>query len=88
MTDLLIYRILFKAAYDSAESERDGAGNVVASSKKRNAMDTAFEWLPNLTPSQLEYLSSFYWNPNNPELAALKESGYRKETGAEQGGGY
>ena len=74
--------ILFKAAYDSAESERDPAGNVVASSKKRNAIDTAFEWMPNLTPSQLEYLQSFYWNPRNPELAALKENGYRKDAGA------
>ena len=80
--------ILFKAAYDSAESERDPAGNVVASSKKRNAIDAAFEWMPNLTPSQLEYLQSFYWNPGTPELAALKENGYRKDAGEEQVGGY
>ena len=70
--------ILFKAAYDSTESDKDKSGKTISGSRKKNTLTLAKEWIPGLSKQQLLYLQSFYWEPENSKLKALKENGYRK----------
>ena len=70
--------ILFKAAYDSSESDKDSSGKTVSGSRKKNALTLANAWIPNLNERQLFYLQSLYWEPEDATLKTLKENGYRK----------
>ncbi len=65
--------LLFRAAYDMAESEiKDG--KTVPGSKKENALELAETLLPRLSDRELEYLMSYYWSPEDKKLDKLKEN--------------
>ena len=70
--------ILFKEVYDSTESDKGKSGKVISGSRKKNTLALAKEWIPGLSKQQLLYLQSFYWEPDNSRLKALKENAYRK----------
>ena len=65
--------LLFKAAYDMAESEEDEDGDPISGSKKENALELAADLMPWLTDRELEYLMSNYWAPEDRALKELKE---------------
>ena len=65
--------LLFKAAYDMAESEKDEDGDPISGSKKENALELAADLMPWLTDRELEYLMSNYWAPEDRALKELKE---------------
>ena len=65
--------LLFKAAYDMAESEKDEDGKTISGSKKENALELAADLMPWLTDRELEYLMSNYWAPEDRALKELKE---------------
>ena len=66
--------ILFKTAYDMAESDKDGDGKTISGSKKENALEAAEKLLPGLTGGELEYLMANFWTPEDRELKEMKES--------------
>lgn len=68
--------ILFKAAYDMSESDKDEAGKTISGSKKENTLEAAAELLPGLTDEELEYLMSNFWKPEDRELSEMKERGF------------
>ena len=68
--------ILFKLAYEMAESEKDKNGNTISGSKKKNTLEIAGDLLPDLSDIELAYLMSIYWTPDDKELKAMKESGF------------
>ncbi len=70
--------ILFKLAYEMAQSERNRDGSIVQGSKQKNTLATAERWMPGLTDRELEYLMSNFWAPEDKALAARKESGFMK----------
>lgn len=65
--------LLFKAAYDMAEGEKDEDGKTISGSKKENALELAADLMPWLTDRELEYLMSNYWTPEDRELKEMKE---------------
>ena len=65
--------ILFKAAYDMAESEKDEEGKTVSGSKKENTIELAEELMPYLTDQELEYLMAQFWTPEDDALKERKE---------------
>lgn len=65
--------LLFKAAYDMAESEKDEDGDPISGSKKENALELAADLMPWLTDRELEYLMSNYWAPEDRVLKEMKE---------------
>ena len=65
--------LLFKTAYDMAESEKDEDGDPISGSKKENALELAADLMPWLTDRELEYLMSNYWAPEDRALKELKE---------------
>ena len=65
--------LLFKAAYDMAEGEKDEDGKTISGSKKENALELAADLMPWLTDRELEYLMSNYWTPERRELKEMKE---------------
>lgn len=65
--------LLFKTAYDMAESEKDEDGKTISGSKKENALELAADLMPWLTDRELEYLMSNYWAPEDRALKELKE---------------
>lgn len=65
--------LLFKAAYDMAEGEKDEDGKTISGSKKENALELAADLMPWLTDRELEYLMSNYWAPEDRELKEMKE---------------
>ena len=65
--------LLFKAAYDMAESEEDEDGDPISGSKKENALELAADLMPWLTDRELEYLMSNYWAPEDRVLKEMKE---------------
>lgn len=65
--------LLFKTAYDMAESEKDENGDPISGSKKENALELAADLMPWLTDRELEYLMSNYWAPEDRALKELKE---------------
>lgn len=65
--------LLFKTAYDMAESEKDEDGDPISGSKKENALELAADLMPWLTDRELEYLMSNYWAPEDRELKEMKE---------------
>ncbi len=65
--------LLFRAAYDMAESEiKDG--KTVSGSKKENALELAEDLLPRLSDRELEYLMAYYWSTEDKKLDKLKEN--------------
>ena len=68
--------ILFKAAYDVSESDKDKAGKTISGSKKENTLEAAAELLPGLTDEELEYLMSNFWKPEDRELSEMRERGF------------
>ena len=68
--------ILFKAAYDMSESDKDKAGKTISGSKKENTLEAAAELLPGLTDEELEYLMSNFWKPEDRELSEMRERGF------------
>ena len=66
--------ILFKTAYDMAESDKDEDGKTISGSKKENALEAAEKLLPGLTGGELEYLMANFWTPEDRELKEMKES--------------
>ena len=68
--------ILFKAAYDMSESDKDEAGKTISGSKKENTLEAAAELLPGLTDEELEYLMSNFWKPEDRELSEMRERGF------------
>ena len=66
--------ILFKTAYDMAESDKDEDGKTISGSKKENALEMAEKLLPGLTGGELEYLMANFWTPEDRELKEMKES--------------
>ncbi len=65
--------LLFRAAYDMAESEiKDG--ETVSGSKKENALELAEDLLPRLSDREMEYLMAYYWSPEDKKLDKLKEN--------------
>lgn len=68
--------ILFKAAYDVSESDKDEAGKTISGSKKENTLEAAAELLPGLTDEELEYLMSNFWKPEDRELSEMRERGF------------
>lgn len=65
--------LLFRAAYDMAESEiKDG--KTVSGSKKENALELAEDLLPRLSDREMEYLMAYYWSPEDKKLDKLKEN--------------
>lgn len=65
--------LLFKTAYDMAESEKDEDGDPISGSKKENALELAADLMPWLTDRELEYLMSNYWAPEDRVLKEMKE---------------
>lgn len=65
--------ILFKAAYDMAESEKDEEDKTVSGSKKENTIELAEELMPYLTDQELEYLMAQFWTPEDDALKERKE---------------
>ena len=65
--------LLFKAAYDMAEGEKDEDGKTISGSRKENALELAADLMPWLTDRELEYLMSNYWAPEDRALKELKE---------------
>lgn len=65
--------LLFKAAYDMAEGEKDEDGKTISGSKKENALELAADLMPWLTDRELEYLMSNYWAPEDRVLKEMKE---------------
>ncbi len=54
--------ILFKVAYDMAESNRDPeTGKTISGSKKENTLEAVGEMMPWLTDKELSYLIGNYW---------------------------
>ena len=68
--------ILFKTAYDMAESDKDGDGKTISGSKKENALEAAEKLLPGLTGGELEYLMANFWTPEDRELKEMKVQWY------------
>lgn len=66
--------VLFKTAYDMAESDKDEDGKTISGSKKENTLEIAGALLPDLTDRELEYLMANYWAPEDEGLKALKEN--------------
>ena len=66
--------ILFKTAYDMAESDKDEDGKTISGSKKENALEAAEKLLPGLSGGELEYLMANFWTPEDQELKEMKES--------------
>ena len=66
--------ILFKTAYDMAESDKDEDGKTISGSKKENALEAAEKLLPGLSGGELEYLMANFWTPEDRELKEMKES--------------
>ena len=65
--------LLFKAAYDMAEGEKDEDGKTISGSRKENALELAADLMPWLTDRELEYLMSNYWAPEDRVLKEMKE---------------
>ena len=53
--------LLFKAAYDMTEGDKDENGKTVSGSKKENVLEAAAAMMPWLTAEELDYLKSNYW---------------------------
>lgn len=53
--------LLFKAAYDMTEGDKDENGKTISGSKKENVLEAAAEMMPWLTDEELDYLKSNYW---------------------------
>ena len=53
--------LLFKAAFDMTEGDKDENGKTVSGSKKGNVLEAAAEMMPWLTDEELDYLKSNYW---------------------------
>ena len=65
--------ILFKAAYDMSESDKDEDGKTISGSKKENTLETVSGLMPWLTDQELSYLMANYWTPEDAALKAMKE---------------
>lgn len=68
--------ILFKVAYDMAESEKDENGKSIPGSKKENVLEAVDDLMPGLTVQELEYLIANYWTPEDETLKELKENDF------------
>ena len=68
--------ILFKTAYDMAESDKDEDGKTISGSKKENALEAAEKLLPGLSGGELEYLMANFWTPEDRELKEMKVQWY------------
>lgn len=68
--------IFFKVLYDSIPGDEKN-GKTVSGSKKKNVLSAAEEYMPHLSDTALEYLSAFYWTPNDRGLKQLKENGWK-----------
>ena len=66
--------ILFKTAYDMAESDKDKNGKAISGSKKENTLEQVDSLMPWLTDEELDYLMSGFWTPRNKELKTLREN--------------
>ena len=55
--------VLFKTAYDMAQSDKDENGNAIIGSKKEKVLEAADDLMPWLSDEELQYLLSNYWKP-------------------------
>lgn len=68
--------ILFKTAYDMAESDKDRNGKTISGSRKENTLEAAARLMPWLTGGELDYLMSGFWTPEDQDLKALRDRGF------------
>ena len=66
--------ILFKIAYEMAESDKDKEGKTISGSKKENTIEYAGKIMPWLTDRELSYLMANYWTSDDNYLKSLKEN--------------
>lgn len=66
--------VLFRLAYDMAESDVDRNGKTISGSKKENTLEEAERLMPWLTEEELDYLMANFWTPRDRELKELKEN--------------
>lgn len=65
--------VLFKLAYDMAESDKDEDGKTISGSKKENTLEEAERLMPWLTERELEYIMSNFWTPDSDDLKTLRD---------------
>lgn len=68
--------LLFRAAFNMAESDKDKNGKTVKDSKKKNTIEQAKKLMPGLSRQEIAYLSAIYWTPEDAKLKKLKENDF------------